>query len=284
MAIPESQLETWANQGAITTAKSTADSVKNALNSYTGWPSGVDFEVYLQGSYKNDTNIRGDSDVDVVAHLNSTFYSNLSEEQKRILGLTPATYHLSNFRSDVLKILKNYYGQSQITEGNKSIKIKANNGRLPADVVVCCQYRKYKTVNSYDYVEGMTFWTQNDNRQVINYPKVHYDNGVSKHQNSSKWYKPVVRLFKNCRGSISGDATPSYFLECMLYNTPNSKFGTSYGDTFCNIVNWLNENNLDNFVCQNGQLNLFGSSQEQWNTSEAKTVIKNLISLWNNWR
>ncbi len=119
MAIPESQLTTWANQGAITTAKSTADSLKNALNSYSDWPSGVDFEVYLQGSYKNDTNIRanirGDSDVDVVAHLNSTFYSNLSEEQKRILGLTPATYHLSNFRSDVLKILKNYYGQSQIT-------------------------------------------------------------------------------------------------------------------------------------------------------------------------
>ncbi len=281
MAIPESQLTTWANQGAITTAKSTADSVKNALNSHTGWPSGIDFEIYLQGSYKNDTNIRGDSDVDVVAQLNSTFYSNLSEDQKTTLGLTPASYHLSDFRADVLKVLKNYYGQSQITEGNKSIKIKANNGRLPADVVVCSQYRRYKTVNSYDYVEGMCFWTKNDNRQVINYPKVHYDNGVSKHQNSSEWHKPVVRLFKNFRGSVSGDATPSYFLECMLYNTPNSKFGTSYADTFCNIVNWLNENSLDNFVCQNGQLNLFGTSQEQWSTSEAKTFIKNLISLWN---
>jgi len=283
MAIPESQLETWANQGAITTAKSTADSIKNALNSYTDWPDGIDFEVYLQGSYKNDTNIRGDSDVDVTAQLNSTFYSNLSEDQKGILGLTSASYHLSDFGADVLKILKNYYGQSQITEGNKSIKIKANNGRLPADVVVCSQYRRYKTVNSYDYIEGMCFWTKNDNRQVINYPKAHYDNGVTKHQNSSKWYKPMVRLFKNCRGNISGDATPSYFLECMLYNAPNSKFGTSYGDTFCNILNWFNENSLDNFVCQNEQLNLFGTSQEQWSTSEAKTFIKNLISLWNNW-
>jgi len=283
MAIPESQLETWANQGAITTAKSTADSIKNALNSYDDWPVGVDFEVYLQGSYKNDTNVRGDSDVDVVVQLNSTFYSNLSEDQKNILSLTPASYSLPNFRADVLKILKDYYGQSQIIEGNKSIKIKANNGRLPADVVVCSQYRQYKTVNSYDYIEGMCFWTTNDNRQVINFPKSHYDNGVSKHQNSNKWHKPVVRLFKNCRGSVSDDTTPSYFLECMLYNIPNSNFGTSYGDTFCNIVNWLNKNSLDNFVCQNGQLNLFGTSQEQWNTSEAKTFINNLISLWNNW-
>ena len=76
MAIPESQLEKWANQGAIITAKSTADSVKNALSSYDNWKDGVDFKVYLQGSYKNSTNIRGDSDVDVVAQLNSTFYSN----------------------------------------------------------------------------------------------------------------------------------------------------------------------------------------------------------------
>lgn len=283
MAISESQLEAWSHQGAVTTSKATADSIKNALNAYNNWPEGIDFEVYLQGSYKNDTNIRGDSDVDVVAQLNSTFYSNLSEDQKRTLGLSPASYSWSNFRSDVLKVLKDYYGQSQITEGNKSIKIKANNGRLPADVVVCSQYRRYKTVSSDDFVEGMCFWTRNDDRQVINYPKVHYDNGVSKHQNSSKWYKPVVRLFKNSRGNISGDATPSYFLECMLYNVPNSKFGTSYQDTFCNVVNWLNEINLDNFICQNGQLILFGSTQEQWNTNQAKAFIKNLISLWNNW-
>lgn len=283
MAIPEPQLETWAKQGAITTAKSTADSVKNALNSYNNWPNGIDFEVYLQGSYKNDTNIRGDSDVDVVAQLNSTFYSKLSEEQKRILGLTSASYRWSNFRSDVLRVLRNYYGQSQITEGNKSIKIKANNNRLPADLVVCCQYRKYKTVNSDNYVEGMTFWTRNDNRQVINYPKIHYNNGVSKHKNSNQWYKPAVRLFKNSRSSISGDTTPSYFLECMLYNVPSSNFGTSYQDTFCNVVNWLNRANLADFVCQNEQLKLFGLTPEQWDTNEAQSFIQNVILLWHNW-
>lgn len=205
------------------------------------------------------------------------------EKQKRILGLTPASYGWSNFRSDVLQVLKNYYGQSQITEGNKSIKIKANNGRLPADVVVCCQYRKYKTLNSYDYVEGMTFWTRNDNRQVINYPKVHYDNGVSKHQNSNQSYKPAVRLFKNSRSSVSGDTTPSYFLECMLYNVPSSNFGKSYQDTFWNVVNWLNKANLADFICQNGQLKLFGLTPEQWDTNKAQSFIQNVISLWNNW-
>ena len=169
MAIPESQLETWSHQGAITTAKATADSIKNALNSYINRPDGVEFEIYLQGSYKNDTNIRGDSDVDVVAQLNSTFYNNLSEDQKRTLGLSSASYGWSDFRADAIKALRNYYGQSFVTEGNKTLKVKANNGRLPADVVVSSQYRKYKTVNSSDYIEGMCFW--GNGLQIFNYPK-----------------------------------------------------------------------------------------------------------------
>lgn len=283
MAIPELQLETWSHQGAITTAKATADSIKNALNTYDGWPDSIKYDVYLQGSYKNSTNIRGDSDVDVVAQLNSTFYNNLSKEQQRQLGLFPAIYGWSEFRADAIKVLKNYYGQSLITEGNKSIKVEANSGRLLADVVICTQYRKYKSLNKYDYIEGMCFWSRNDDRQIINYPKFHYDNGVLKHQNCIKLYKPLVRMFKNMRGYISGDSTPSYFLECILYNVLNSNFKTNYQEAFYNIVNWLNKIELDNFVCQNEQLKLFGMTPEQWSTSRANEFIKNLILLWDNW-
>jgi len=103
-------------------------------------------------------------------------------------------------------------------------------------------------LNFDDYTDVLTFWTDSGNRQVINFPKAHYENGVLKHKNSNKWYKPVVRLFKNCCGSISCDKTPSYFLECMIFNVPNSNF---------NIINSLNKANLDNFICQNSQLKLF---------------------------
>lgn len=281
MAIPETQLETWSHQGAVTTAKATADSIRNALASYRELSDNFDFEVYLQGSYKNDTNIRGDSDVDVVAQLNSTFYSNLSEEQKRQLGLSKATYGWTEFKSEVLKDLIDYYGQNLISEGNKAIKIKADSGRLPADVIVCSQYRKYLTVNDNDYIDGMCFWS--NGRQIINFPKVHYDNGVKKHQDSIRLYKPSVRMFKNMRASISSNGTPSYFLECMFYNVPNNNFGKSFQDIFCNSVNWLNGADLGQFTCQNGQIKLFGPSQEQWDITQAKNFINNLISLWNNW-
>ena len=285
MSIPESQLETWANQGSVSRAKSTADSVKNALNYYDKWPENIEFQVYLQGSYKNSTNIRGDSDVDVVARLNSTFHNNLSDHQKKILGLTTASYQWEAYRADVLKALISYYGANQIVEGNKTLKVKAVGNRLPADVIACAQYREYNSVSHYDYVEGICFWTRNESRRIINYPKIHYDNGVSKHQDTNKWYKSVVRMFKNMRTHLLEDQTPSYFLECLIYNVPSPKFGKSYQDSFREVINWLSQcdnETISEFVCQNKQQKLFGNSPEQWNVPQAKKFIENAISLWNN--
>jgi len=70
MPIPESQLVTWSRQGAITTSKQTHESIRSALAAFK-WPGGVKYEVYLQGSYKNATNIFAESDVDLLVELTS---------------------------------------------------------------------------------------------------------------------------------------------------------------------------------------------------------------------
>jgi tRNA nucleotidyltransferase (CCA-adding enzyme) len=82
MGIPQSQLEIWAKQGATVTAKSTHESIRNALaheRSLIKDRIGSSVKIYLQGSYKNDTNIRADSDVDVVVELTTTFGHNAHE-------------------------------------------------------------------------------------------------------------------------------------------------------------------------------------------------------------
>jgi hypothetical protein len=298
MGIPEVQLETWSHQGAVSTSKATHESIRNALDSYE-WPDRVNFEVYLQGSYKNSTNIRGDSDVDIVVQLNSTFQGNtsaLSEYEKNLYeaAYSNATYSWENFRIDVLKVLRAYYGASAISEGNKSLKVASGSGRLPADVVVCLQYRKYqgfRSIKDQQSVEGIVFYTRRENRRVINFPKPHYDNGVEKNAklSTNSWYKPTVRVIKNSRtylidhGVVVKDLAPSYFLECLIYNIPDEKFGSSYQDTFCDVVNWLVKVDFDDFVCQNGQLLLFGNTPEQWSIDNAKRLTQELIELWNNW-
>lgn len=297
MGIPESQLETWSHQGATVTAKATHESIRRALTVDTSPIRDKNFEVYLQGSYRNTTNIRGDSDVDVVVQLNSTFKRNISALSEYEIALykatySDATYLWKHFRADVLKALRNYYGASVISEGNKSIKVAGGSNRLPADVVVCIQYRKYQrflSMGDQRYVEGIVFYTLRENRRVINYPKLHYKNGAKKNKQTNSWYKPSVRVFKHARtylvdhDAIAKDLAPSYFLECLLYNVPNDAFGGSYQETFCNVLSWLTEANFEDFTCQNEQLPLFGETPEQWSMDDAIQLVNELINLWNNW-
>jgi hypothetical protein len=289
MPIPESQLETWSKRGAVETAERTHKSIRAALEAYT-WPSGVQYEVYLQGSYKNHTNIRGDSDVDVVVQLNSTFLENLPVNLKRQFRFRDASYGWEEFRSDVLKTPRRSPFRSLKPKERKSLKVQTSY--LPADVVVSLQYRKYpdRPRSEDDFIEGMAFWVPSESRWVINYPKLHYQNGVKKNQDTNEQYKPTVRMFKNARtylvdrGVIPADLAPSYFLECLLYNVPDDKFGTNLQSTFREVITWLLKADFSRFVCQNRQLLLFGSSPEQWSKDRAYRFLKAMVELWNDWR
>ena len=300
--IPKSQLETWSHQGAVKTAKATHESIRRALNSYE-WLYNIDFEVYLQGSYKNNTNIRGDSDVDIVVQLNSTFFPglvdlSLFERTFFNLAYPNATYSWEHFRADVLQALEDYYGASVISEGNKSLKVARNSGRLPADVVVCLQYRGYHYFRSiYDeqYMEGIIFYSFRENQWVFNFPKQHYNNGVEKNSqsNTKGRYKSTVRAFKNARtylvskGIIPEKLAPSYFLECLLYNVPNILFWDSYQESFPSIIDWLlfsfSNGNYQNFLCQNEILPLFGDDPGQWSANDAANLLVALLELWDDW-
>jgi len=286
MPIPESQLERWSHQGATTTAKQTHESIRAALDRYE-WPKDKP-EIYLQGSYKNSTNIRGNSDVDVVVQLNSVFMNNLTEEQKREFGFTKAEYTWQDFRQNVRTALITYYDILRVQEGKKTLKVETSY--LPADVVVCIQYRKYplNPKSEDDYVEGMTFYVPSESRWVINYPKLHYQNGTAKNQQTNGMYKPTIRIFKNARTYLVDrgaphDLAPSYFIECLLYNVPDSRFIGTFQEIFRNVTHWLIGSDLTSFRCQNEQDNLFGNSPEQWIEEDAKRFLEYVMDLWNKW-
>lgn len=298
MAIPEPQLETWAKQGAVTTSKSTHEVIRRVLASDAVLGS-KNLEVFLQGSYKNSTNIYADSDVDLVVQLNNTFGFDLSRVplpgQQRFHFFHPlgATYRWSELHSDVLRALRAGFGAAAVNPGNKSIKVAGGSGRLAADVVPALQHRQYVSIDEHGreaYLEGITFYTQRDLRQVVNFPKQHYDNGVGKNASrTSGYYKPSSRMFKNARntlikrGDIATGLAPSYFVEGLFYNVPDSCFGTSYQHTYYNCVRWLFTADLASMQCQNGQLPLFGSTPEQWDTSSATILMRALMDLWNDW-
>ena len=295
MVLSEEQLQTWSNKGAVTKLINAHESIRTVLLSDNSPIKGKKMEFYLQGSYKNNTNVRVDSDVDVVIQLNDVFYrdiSLLSPEQQSLYtaSFNDGTYTYWNFRADVIKALTDYYGPTKVKTGNKSIKLAGDTNRVNADVVPCVQYRKYKRFQSLtdqEYIEGMSFFTQSEQRQIINYPKKHYENGCSKNssEQTNGWFKPTVRMLKNARSKLVEDnivqekLSPSYFLECLVYNVPNITFGKSWKSTYYNVLDWLSKADFTKFVCQSEQTYLFGNSPEQWNTTDAKTLVTRLLEL-----
>lgn len=294
MAIPENQLEIWSNPASQAKFKDAHESIRKSLDRYD-WPSGRrDFDIYLQGSYKNSTSTRKNSDVDLVVQLNSSFrydLSTLSDYEKELYNRyhSDATYLWEHFRNDILSALKQNESY-KINIGNKCINIETPY--LSADVVVCLQYRlynRYRGPQDEEYIEGITFKPHNEERWIINYPKQHTKNGEAKSKNTDGWYKKTVRMFKNTKSylvehnMISKNQVPSYFVECLLYNIPDSKFGKNFGQIYYNVLNYLYYADLNNFKCQNEVVDLFGDSPEQWSIDDAKTFINKTINLWNNW-
>src|SRR6266851_2197088 len=135
MGISESTLDNWSNQGPTTSSAKTYASIKAALEKHH-WPDGMVYEPYLQGSYPNFTNIRGNSDVDIVVELirhgaESLFYSNLTEEQKSAFGLTKGAFGFADIRREVIAALQEYYGAANVdATGPNVIAVAASESRL----------------------------------------------------------------------------------------------------------------------------------------------------------
>jgi len=302
MAIPLSQLTTWSNQGATVSAKATHESIRNALSCdqspIKDRVSRGSIKLYLQGSYKNDTNIRADSDVDLVVELTAAFGHNAAElpyDQKQIhdRSYSNATYDWNDLRRDVVTALVNYYGTTNVdASGNKSIKLLPSSGRLKADIVPVVSYRKYDYfygTDSYNAEEGVKLYHRATNRAIINYPEHHFRNGASKHQNTQNQFKSVVRIMKNARnylvdkGLLDKDKAPSYFLQSLIYNVPNSYFSSDLSESVRSALSYVYTNPIDKFICQNGLTPLFDKSEDSWNTSDAVATIVALVDLWDRW-
>lgn len=297
MPIPEAQLETWSHQGAIQGSSSTYQSVKTILESEDAAYAGKSFDVFLQGSYGNATNIYSESDVDVVIVLKDCFQSdleNLSEEERVAWkgAHHDATYTHTDFKRDVLSVLVDAYG-NDVNIGDKAIAIEANGARRKADVIPAIQYRRYYKFNGLhdqQYDEGICFYNAAGER-IANYPKQHSANLTTRHQATNQWLKPMVRIWKNLRsklvadGEIEAGTAPSYYVEGLLYNVPVEKFGESYEASFVNAFNWLvREADKSKLVCANEQYYLLRDNAHTcWAPAKCDAFLDATAKLWKNW-
>ncbi len=152
------------------------------------------------------------------------------------------------------------------------------------------RYYKFRSVGDQSYDEGICFYNA-AGEKIANYPKQHSTNLTRKHQNTSNWLKPMVRVLKNMRGKLVEDGyikagvAPSYYLEGLLYNVPSTKFATSFEDCFVNTINWIqNETDKSKLVCANEQYYLlWDNSHTCWPKPNCEAFLNSAIRLWNDW-
>ena len=292
MPIPESQLITWSHSGAQDSSKRTHEAIRRVLDAHS-WPLGMARDFYLQGSYRNNTNIRGDSDVDVVLEMTSAFHhdaSVLSQYEQDLLSSSfqPAWHDWNDFRIETLRALETGFGGGMVSQGNKSIMLKADPPRLAADVVVCMKYRRYTSYSSF--VEGITFQALRGKRWIVNYPKEHYKNGAAKSERT--WGsvqangKDVQEREKSLGVHRQDQRKHCSVLLCRVFPLQCARIEVSAGLSR-NILLYRQmdgpEQPRQACLSERVQERLFGSSPEQWNLADAKTFANQLVSLWNNW-
>ena len=296
MAIPENQLKIWAQPGTVKAAKNTHAAVRNALGRH-GWQRDVRYRTYLQGSYRNNTHLRRQSDVDVVVELTSIPIrdgSLLPHSQQRLLDrdFPKPEYGWRRFRRDVLTAITAGFGESRVREGKKTLKLVMESPDIPVDVVVAVRYLKYTAYSgqrSYEKVEGLGLYLPTEGRWTVSYPHLHRRNGVAKEKLTSSWFRRCIRMFKNARaqlveqGRLAPATARSYHIECLLYNVPDGLLRGSPQLAYSSALYWLRDNDLTQLSCQNKLVPMFDGGPDSWNERDARTLIDALVKQYEDW-
>jgi predicted GH43/DUF377 family glycosyl hydrolase len=202
--------------------------IRDAINAHPAFET-LSRKVYAKGSYANNTNVRSDSDVDIAVECRNVFYY---DETIPSLGtsITPYTgeWTPQKLRTELISALTAKFGSDVDTSGSTAIQVHSSSARVEADVVPCFEYRNYYSATSW--IEGARVY-KTDGTYVENYSELQLTNGRNKNTRTNQAYKKTVRILKRLENAMVEDGShrevASFFVECLVYNCPDSLFTTS---------------------------------------------------------
>ncbi|TXH34429.1 MAG: nucleotidyltransferase [Rhodospirillaceae bacterium] len=220
----------------------------------------LDWTIIPQGSYRNNTNVRLESDVDFCVRLNSAFFfegpPNFTLQHA---GLYPLAFSFGDFKQAIASALIAEYGNMAVDVGEKAIHLnKDDMGRVSADVVPAFTFHRYSTANTVlgpPRIEcsGIAFELP-ISRRIINFPEQHYANGCAKNDRTHRRFKRVVRILKRLRNHMldnTGVPPPvrdaasrarSFLIESLVFNCPDAVFNSdSIYENVCEVLHYLND-------------------------------------------
>jgi hypothetical protein len=289
----EEKFGIWAKGPAATEqtkCENAEAAVRKALNAHEKLAE-MDISIFAQGSYRNRTNVRQDSDVDICVRLNSTFFPQYPPgKTQEDFGNIRGDITFSNYKSLIQSALERYFEVGSVTRGDKAFKVHANTYRIDADVVATFEHRRYymNSNGTYYHLSGIGFDTDKGVR-ILNWPNQHYENGVKKHEDTGRRFKKIVRILKRLRNEMqeqkvaAADNVASCLIEALVWNVPSEGFGhdTLSADLRYVLVHLYNKTKDDEKCREWGEVSelkyLFRPSQP-WSREGAHNFI---LAAWN---
>jgi len=233
----ENQFREWAKPPGATEEQRMLNAekvVRNAIDS-SGTLQGKSIRVFAQGSYRNNTNIPGESDVDIAVICDDIFFPDYPEgTNQTTFRNIDADYTYTSFKNGVEQALVSYLGRSAVRRGNKALALKETTYHVDADVAPFFEHRRYDKDGSY--LSGVELRPDNGSPfNVINWPEQHYRHGVEKNTATGRRYKAFVRILKSLRDemetqgiAVAKEIPRGFLLECLGWNVSNELLGQQF--------------------------------------------------------
>ena len=168
---------------------------------------GREIGIYVYGSYKNKTNLRAHSDIDLyVCWRGNRFRKDRRSAHEKL-------------KDELEKALAVYFDDDRVQRRNKAIGLPRTKHRLGADVLACLEYRRSRGT------AGIELWSD-AGEHIVSWPWHHLNNGRAKDEATGRRFKPLVKALKGLRHELVEEKhwaalrTPSYLVECLVWNVP----------------------------------------------------------------
>jgi hypothetical protein len=282
----ESKFSTWAqspSQSETQRCENAEQMVRNAIKASSKLERRK-IRVFTQGSYRNRTNVRRESDVDIGVVCSDTFFPDYPEgTTQETFGNSSAHYHYAQFKNEVGEALISYFGAGAVTRGNKAFDIKENTYHVEADVAPFFEHRRYSRDGTY--ISGVELRPDNSQPpRVINWPEQHYANGNAKNDRTGRSYRALVRILKSLRNEMddahvsAAEPVIGFLSECLVWNVPDAEFAhDSYYDDLKGALTFLyNRTKIDEGCKEYGEVSelkyLFNPAQK-WTRQQANDFV-----------
>lgn len=226
----EDKLASWAGPSSNSEQEKqerTERMIRKAIDAHAPF-DGCNLNVYAKGSYANNTNVRSDSDVDIAVECTDVLYwkeaqTGIHTPGKPYKGIWTPT----KLRAELVAAMNEMFSGQVDSTGTTAIQINSNTARVDADVVPCFSFKYYMSTGS----RAGTKIFKTNGESVVNYPSQQLEYGRAKNKRTGYAYKKCARILKRIENKMAEDRVfrelPSFFIECLAYNCPDSVFSSA---------------------------------------------------------